>query len=131
MNNMIKFLGTAGARFAVTRQIRKSGGIWLSLDNTNLLLDPGPGSLILTTKGAVGCARCEWMRDGLSVRGNRVNGWGRSCRRFAPRDDSWSVGESISFADGQERSSWTPTLWVKGCLLPEIQDVNGFSHHPA
>jgi ribonuclease BN (tRNA processing enzyme) len=46
MNNMIKFLGTAGARFAVTRQIRKSGGIWLSLDNTNLLLDPGPGSLI-------------------------------------------------------------------------------------
>jgi len=44
--NTIKFLGTAGARFAVTRQIRKSGGMWLSLDDTNILIDPGPGSLI-------------------------------------------------------------------------------------
>ena len=44
--NTIKFLGTAGARFAVIRQIRKSGGMWLSLDDTNILIDPGPGSLI-------------------------------------------------------------------------------------
>ncbi len=44
--NTIKFLGTAGARFAVTRQIRKSGGMWLSLDDTNILIDPGPGSLM-------------------------------------------------------------------------------------
>ena len=42
----IKFLGTAGARFAVMRQIRKTGGIWLSLDNTKILIDPGPGSLV-------------------------------------------------------------------------------------
>lgn len=44
--NKIKFLGTAGARFAVTRQIRKSGGLWITLDETNLLIDPGPGSLV-------------------------------------------------------------------------------------
>jgi len=44
--NKIKFLGTAGGRFSVIRQIRKSGGIWISLDNTNILIDPGPGSLI-------------------------------------------------------------------------------------
>ncbi len=44
--NKIKFLGTAGARFVVTTQLRKSGGIWLSLDDTNILIDPGPGSLI-------------------------------------------------------------------------------------
>lgn len=44
--NKIKFLGTAGARFVVTKQLRKSGGIWLTLDDTNLLIDPGPGSLI-------------------------------------------------------------------------------------
>lgn len=44
--DFIKFLGTAGARFAVTQQIRKSGGIWISLDETNVLLDPGPGSLL-------------------------------------------------------------------------------------
>jgi len=42
----IKFLGTAGARYAVTRQLRKSGGIWLSLDDTQVLIDPGPGSLV-------------------------------------------------------------------------------------
>lgn len=43
--NKMKFLGTAGARFVVTRQLRKSGGIWLTLDDTNILIDPGPGSL--------------------------------------------------------------------------------------
>jgi len=44
--NKIKFLGTAGARFVVMKQLRKSGGIWLSLDDTNVLIDPGPGSLV-------------------------------------------------------------------------------------
>lgn len=42
----IIFLGTAGARFVVSKQIRASGGIWLSLDNTNLHIDPGPGALV-------------------------------------------------------------------------------------
>jgi phosphoribosyl 1,2-cyclic phosphodiesterase len=44
--NTIKFLGTAGARFVVAKQLRASGGIWISFNQTNLLLDPGPGSLI-------------------------------------------------------------------------------------
>ena len=44
--NALKFLGTAGARFVVSQQLRKSGGIWLKLDNTNILIDPGPGTLI-------------------------------------------------------------------------------------
>jgi len=44
--NKIKFLGTAGARFVVMKQLRASGGIWLTLDNTNILIDPGPGSLV-------------------------------------------------------------------------------------
>lgn len=43
---MIKFLGTAGARFVVMKQLRASGGIWLTLDNTTVLIDPGPGSLL-------------------------------------------------------------------------------------
>ena len=42
----IKFLGTAGARFVVMKQLRASGGIWLTLDNTNIFIDPGPGSLV-------------------------------------------------------------------------------------
>jgi len=44
--NKLKFLGTAGGRFVVSKQFRKSGGIWLTLDNTNVLIDPGPGSLV-------------------------------------------------------------------------------------
>ena len=44
--NKVKFLGTAGARVVVTKQLRASGGIWLSLEGTNLLIDPGPGSLV-------------------------------------------------------------------------------------
>lgn len=44
--NRLKFLGTAGARFVVMKQLRASGGMWLSLDDTNVLIDPGPGSLV-------------------------------------------------------------------------------------
>ena len=44
--NKIKFLGTAGARFVVMKQLRASGGIWLTLDDTNVMIDPGPGSLV-------------------------------------------------------------------------------------
>jgi phosphoribosyl 1,2-cyclic phosphodiesterase len=44
--NTIKFLGTAGARFVVMKQLLASGGIWLNLDETQLLIDPGPGALV-------------------------------------------------------------------------------------
>ena len=44
--NTIKFLGTAGARFVVMKQLRASGGLWLTLDGTHILVDPGPGALI-------------------------------------------------------------------------------------
>lgn len=44
--NSIKFLGTAGARFVVMKQLRASGGIWLTLEGTQVLVDPGPGSLL-------------------------------------------------------------------------------------
>lgn len=42
----IKFLGTAGARFVVMKQLRASGGVWLSVGKTNLYIDPGPGALV-------------------------------------------------------------------------------------
>jgi phosphoribosyl 1,2-cyclic phosphodiesterase len=42
----IKFIGTAGARFVVTKQLRSSGGVWLSVGKTNLYIDPGPGALV-------------------------------------------------------------------------------------
>lgn len=42
----IKFLGTAGARFVVARQMRASGGVYISAKGRNIILDPGPGTLI-------------------------------------------------------------------------------------
>jgi ribonuclease BN (tRNA processing enzyme) len=42
----IKFLGTAGARMVVAKQLRSSGGVWLSFGGTNIYLDPGPGALV-------------------------------------------------------------------------------------
>ncbi|HUV46334.1 MAG TPA: MBL fold metallo-hydrolase [Dehalococcoidia bacterium] len=50
LSDVITFLGTAGARFVVTRQFLASGGAWLSLGNTQILLDPGPGSLVQAAK---------------------------------------------------------------------------------
>ena len=44
--NFIKFLGTAGARFVMVKQLRSSGGIWISYNGTNIIIDPGPGSLV-------------------------------------------------------------------------------------
>jgi phosphoribosyl 1,2-cyclic phosphodiesterase len=49
-SDIITFLGTAGARFVVTRQFLASGGAWLILGSTQILLDPGPGSLVQAAK---------------------------------------------------------------------------------
>ncbi len=46
----IKFLGTAGARFVMIKQMRASGGMWFSIGNTNFLVDPGPGCLVRAVK---------------------------------------------------------------------------------
>jgi len=43
--DFIKFLGTAGARFVVSKQLRSSAGLWCSLGGSNILIDPGPGTL--------------------------------------------------------------------------------------
>lgn len=44
--DFIKFLGTSGARFVMIKQLRASGGIWISSQGTNVLIDPGPGSIV-------------------------------------------------------------------------------------
>jgi ribonuclease BN (tRNA processing enzyme) len=48
--NTITFLGTAGARFMVSRQLAASGGMWLNLGGTQILLDPGPGCVVQSAK---------------------------------------------------------------------------------
>lgn len=42
----VKFLGTGGARFAMLSQLRKTGGIYITTDDTRIHIDPGPGALI-------------------------------------------------------------------------------------
>lgn len=44
--DFIKFLGTAGARFVMIKQLRASGGLWISAAGKNILIDPGPGSIV-------------------------------------------------------------------------------------
>ena len=46
----ITFLGTGGARFMITSQILATGGLWLNLDGTEILIDPGPGCIVQSTK---------------------------------------------------------------------------------
>ncbi|MBA7500772.1 Ribonuclease BN [subsurface metagenome] len=50
LGDTITFLGTAGARIMVANQILASGGLWLSLSGTEILIDPGPGSIVQSTK---------------------------------------------------------------------------------
>jgi ribonuclease BN (tRNA processing enzyme) len=42
----LKFLGTAGARFVVSTQLRHSGGLVWTLGDFRLWVDPGPGALV-------------------------------------------------------------------------------------
>jgi ribonuclease BN (tRNA processing enzyme) len=44
--NCIKFLGTAGARFVMARQLRYSAGTFINFNGKQLILDPGPGTLV-------------------------------------------------------------------------------------
>jgi ribonuclease BN (tRNA processing enzyme) len=50
MADRIKFLGTAGARFVMIKQLRSSAGAWITLEDKNMLLDPGPGTLVRCAK---------------------------------------------------------------------------------
>lgn len=55
----IIFLGTAGARFVVTKQLLASGGAWLKFGDVELLLDPGPGCLVYSTKKKLDAAHLK------------------------------------------------------------------------
>jgi ribonuclease BN (tRNA processing enzyme) len=50
LSDTITFLGTGGARIMVATQILASGGIWLNLSGTEILVDPGPGCIVQSTK---------------------------------------------------------------------------------
>ena len=49
-SDTITFLGTGGARFMMYNQSLATGGFWLDLGGTEILIDPGPGSIVQATK---------------------------------------------------------------------------------
>ncbi len=53
------FLGTAGARFVVTRQLLASAGAWLNFGGTEILLDPGPGCLVHSVRRKLDASRLK------------------------------------------------------------------------
>lgn len=50
LSDTITFLGTGGARFVVINQLLATGGLWLNLGGTEILIDPGPGCLVHAIK---------------------------------------------------------------------------------
>jgi ribonuclease BN (tRNA processing enzyme) len=50
LSDIITFLGTGGARFMIINQFLASGGLWLNLGGTEILVDPGPGCIVQATK---------------------------------------------------------------------------------
>lgn len=59
LSDTITFLGTAGARFVMIRQLLASGGAWLSLGHTQILLDPGPGALVQVVRRKLNPAKLD------------------------------------------------------------------------
>ncbi|HEX9049054.1 MAG TPA: MBL fold metallo-hydrolase [Anaeromyxobacter sp.] len=57
----LKFLGTAGARFVVSTQLRHSGGLVWTVGGVQIWVDPGPGALVraLSSRPRVDPARTD------------------------------------------------------------------------
>ena len=49
----LTFMGTAGARFMVAKQLAASGGLYIEEGNTRISLDPGPGAIVQYAKRKV------------------------------------------------------------------------------
>jgi phosphoribosyl 1,2-cyclic phosphodiesterase len=97
--NTLKFLGTAGARFVVSTQLRHSGGLVWTLAGTTVWVDPGPGALVraLSSRPRVDPARTDVLvvthrhldhaGDATAVvEAMTKGGFGRRGTLLAPRD---------------------------------------------
>ena len=95
----LKFLGTAGARFVVSKQLRHSGGLVWTLGGTVVWVDPGPGALVraLSSRPRIDPARTDVLvvtHRHLDHSGDATaiveamtgGGFGRRGTLLAPRD---------------------------------------------
>jgi len=55
----LTFMGTAGARFMVAKQLAASGGLYIEEGGTRLACDPGPGAVVQYAKRKVDLARLD------------------------------------------------------------------------
>src|SRR6266513_4427603 len=55
----LTFMGTAGARFMVAKQLAASGGLYLEDEGTRLAMDPGPGAIVQYAKRKVDLAKLD------------------------------------------------------------------------
>jgi ribonuclease BN (tRNA processing enzyme) len=55
----LTFMGTAGARFMVAKQLAASGGLYLEEGTTRLAMDPGPGAVVQYAKRKVDLTRLD------------------------------------------------------------------------
>jgi len=55
----LTFMGTAGARFMVAKQLAASGGLYLEEGRTRLAMDPGPGAVVQYAKRKVDLTRLD------------------------------------------------------------------------
>jgi phosphoribosyl 1,2-cyclic phosphodiesterase len=57
----LTFMGTAGARFMVAKQLAASGGLLLEQDGTRLAIDPGPGAVVQYAKRKVDLTKLDGL----------------------------------------------------------------------
>jgi len=55
----LTFMGTAGARFMVAKQLAASGGLYLEDGGTRISLDPGPGAVVQYAKRKVDLTKLD------------------------------------------------------------------------
>src|SRR4029077_10488661 len=55
----VTFMGTAGARFMVAKQLAASGGLYLEDGLARVALDPGPGAIVQYAKRKVDLTRLD------------------------------------------------------------------------
>lgn len=55
----LTFMGTAGARFMVAKQLAASGGLYLEEGGTRISLDPGPGAIVQYAKRKVDLTKLD------------------------------------------------------------------------
>jgi phosphoribosyl 1,2-cyclic phosphodiesterase len=55
----LTFMGTAGARFMVAKQLAASGGLYIEEGDTRISLDPGPGAIVQYAKRKVDLTKLD------------------------------------------------------------------------